>query len=247
VTPDGSAESLRHYHYRHGAVDLYFLTNESEHEVVDTDVSFRANGSPELWDPLTGSVLPARFVATPHATRVRVRIEPYGSVFLAFDPSDTGTVRGRDPGQGNTARAGSVMHMTGPWEVSRATAKEYPAFSPEPLIRGLGDWTAPGLLPRFSGTLRYRTSFTVPAAWHGRYLVLDLGEVYELARIRLDGQEVAIRICPPYRCPLGPVEAGPHTLEIEVTNTLAAQVPDPFSRVVAGEPSGLLGPVRILG
>jgi hypothetical protein len=244
VSPEEPATGLRHYHYRYAGIDLYFLTNESVHETVDAWIRFRAAGHPELWDPLAGSVAPAPFDSTGEATRVHIRLEPYESAFLAFDASSP-SGRGIAISPQATAQAGDRRSIDGPWEVSRSTAEEYPAFTAEPSVQQLGDWTAHDGLQHFAGTLRYQTAISIPEAWHNRELTLDLGEAYELVRVRLDGLVRGLRICPPYRCTLGAVAPGTHALEIEVTNTLAAQVPDPFSRVVAAEPSGLLGPIAL--
>jgi hypothetical protein len=243
VSPDAPASGFRHYHYRRADTDLYFLTNEGVDEIIDTWIRFRSSGSPELWDPLTGSALPARFDSTGGATSVHVRLEPYESIFLGFGPN---AISGSAAECAGPAQELVCLSLSGPWEVSRATAEQYPSFTPEPCVQGLGDWTVHDELRRYAGTLRYRTVVVVPEEWRSRQLTLDLGEAYELVRLLLDGQERGIRICPPYRIKLGTVPPGRHTLDIEVTNTLAVQVPDLFSRVVAGEPSGLLGPVRLL-
>ena len=42
------------------------------------------------------------------------------------------------------------------------------------------------------------------------------------------------------------LRAGANTLVVEVTNTLVKQQRDFFSRFAQQEPSGLLGPVRLL-
>ena len=107
----------------------------------------------------------------------------------------------------------------------------------------------PGLLPAFSGTVRYELEFTLSAPFGTGPAVLDLGEVYELAEVWFDGQPCGVRIAPPYRFELpGPVAAGAHTLRIDATNTLAKQCSHPINdRFRAQDPAGLLGPVRLLG
>jgi len=78
-------------------------------------------------------------------------------------------------------------------------------------------------------------------------MLLDLGEVYEIASVRLNGRDAGVRISPPYYLNItGMGQEGSNILEIEVTNTLAKKIHDVFSRAMVQEPSGLLGPVRIL-
>ncbi len=118
---------------------------------------------------------------------------------------------------------------------------------------GLGDWAQYGLAS-YSGGLRYRTSFTLPADLaadrSGRLLVLDLGGVRGTAEVWVNGQPLGARIWSPYRFVLTPaVQAGENQVEVLVCNTLAPYLhaTSPTHYVFDGqEVSGLLGPVRVL-
>ena len=80
-----------------------------------------------------------------------------------------------------------------------------------------------------------------------RNVLLDLGEAYETAEVWMNGQAVGICICPPYRYEVGEyLHSGKNTLTAEVTNTLVKDQRDFLSRFAQQEPSGLLGPVRLL-
>ena len=141
------------------------------------------------------------------------------------------------------AERGEAVELAPTWAVATATASE-PAFSEWGELDGLRPLSDPDLLPRFSGTARYTASFDSrdDAAEH----VLDLGQVFELASVRLNGVDLGSRIAPPYvfDVPAG-VLAGSNTMEVEVTNTLAKAQPDFFSAFAQQDPSGLLGPVTI--
>lgn len=65
--------------------DLYFVSNQTE-EPLDIAPAFRVTGrQPELWDAVTGTTCePALFETLPHATRVPLRLDPAGSVFVVF-------------------------------------------------------------------------------------------------------------------------------------------------------------------
>ncbi|HKT57039.1 MAG TPA: hypothetical protein VJR25_09730, partial [Microbacterium sp.] len=141
-----------------------------------------------------------------------------------------------------TAGAGAPIAPT--WTVETATAEEHPAFTPWRTLDELVPLDAPGLLPRFSGTVRYTASFDADAAAGSS--VLDLGAVHEIAQVAVNGVDLGTRIAPPYRfeIPAGVLAAG-NTLQVEVTNTLVKAQPDFFSAFVQQEPTGLLGPVVI--
>mgnify|MGYP000220009088 CR=1 FL=1 len=57
--------------------------------------------------------------------------------------------------------------------------------------------------------------------------MLDLGDVRESARVRINGQAVATLIAVPYRCLVGKyLRPGVNTLEVEVTNLPANRIAD---------------------
>ncbi len=99
--------------------------------------------------------------------------------------------------------------------------------------------------PGKAGTFRYRASFVLGEA--ATRTVIDLGEVFETATVTLDGKSLGTRICPPYRFEAAALLAGEHALTIDIINTLDHAVPDMFGMTEPSDPSGLLGPVRVLG
>ncbi|MEA1996683.1 MAG: glycosyl hydrolase, partial [Gemmatimonadota bacterium] len=124
----------------------------------------------------------------------------------------------------------------------------------------------------FAGTAKYSISFRKPGnrGTAGRWL-LDLGRVHESARVWLNGQYLSALWCHPYRISL-PEEVfrtGENKLEVEVTNLAANRIAGLDRRKVEWrkfhdinfvniryepfdasswelEPSGLLGPVRLV-
>lgn len=135
----------------------------------------------------------------------------------------------------------------------------------------LGSWTGLSFegARTVMGTACYATTFTLTGDAADDY-VLDLGDVRESARVRVNGQEVATLWAVPFRCSIGKyLHPGENTVEVEVTNLPANRIADMDRRGVewrifkdinmaalgykkgdyAGwQPveSGLLGPVRIL-
>ena len=73
----------------------------------------------------------------------------------------------------------------------------------------------------FSGTATYSKKLMLPKDLFGkgRSLYLDLGEVKNLAQVRLNGKDLGIAWKPPYRVEItGAAKAGDNQLEIELTN-----------------------------
>lgn len=116
----------------------------------------------------------------------------------------------------------------------------------------------------FSGTATYERTLVLPADWKGeqRRFWLELGEVKNLAAIRVNGRAVATLWKPPFRADLTEaLRAGENRLEIAVTNLWpnrligdqrlsAAQrrtwsTYQPYQADSPLLPSGLLGPVTL--
>jgi hypothetical protein len=181
-------------------------------------------------------------------------------------------------GRSSPVRATGVpvpIAITGPWNVTfplKGTARQ--------LDLEAGSWTSHGDedVKYFSGTATYRKNFTLPAARivAGQRLLLDLGDVQNLARVRLNGKDLGVLWKAPYVVDVtADVVAGTNRIELEVTNTwfnrLAGDTGKPQDQRVtwagaAGRgffgggggataagtppplplPAGLIGPVRIV-
>ena len=87
----------------------------------------------------------------------------------------------------------------------------------------------------FTGTGIYKREFTAAAALpQGKRAYLDLGNVHEVARVRLNGVELEVRSWPPYVWDVTPsMKSGANTLEVEVR---AAPASEP--RAFGGGPGG---------
>lgn len=126
--------------------------------------------------------------------------------------------------------------LEGPWTVKLEREGESEQTRP------LGSWTT--IDPRFSGSATYRTSVDVTAAdLAGRRMLLDLGEVRDIAQVTVNGVVLPRAMWRPYVIDATEaLRAGANTIEVRVTNTLlnqrgkANQVPPT---------SGLLGPVSL--
>lgn len=103
-------------------------------------------------------------------------------------------------------------------------------------LDSLPSWDLLGY-PTFSGSASYSNTFSLDRA--GEY-GLDLGRVESSATVFLDSRRIATLAWPPYRCVLGWLGSGTHSLEVEVAN------PSANRNHAANLPSGLLGPVRLL-
>jgi hypothetical protein len=194
--------------------EIYFVHNKQARR-EEVEAEFRVKGKqPELWDAATGARRDVRaFEATEAGTRFSLRLEPEGSVFVVFR-------RAAKAGGGARPQAAKAesMAVDGPWSVRFV---EGPA-APEPAtMTSLRPWTA-SADPRekyFSGIAEYETEVTVPAAWVGRELVLDLGEVWAVAEVRLNGKEAGVAWKRPFAVDVtDALRAGKNRLQVRVAN-----------------------------
>lgn len=112
------------------------------------------------------------------------------------------------------------VDVSGPWQI------EFPPGrgAPENIkLDALASWTdnADPCVRYFSGTATYKKELEIPEVLfgEGRELLLDLGEVKNIAQVRLNGKDLGILWKPPFALPLtGVGKPGRNQLEIEITN-----------------------------
>ena len=246
-------------HRRSTDVDIYFVANRAD-RVEDVEISFRVEGkAAELWHPDTGEIEPAEYRIANGRTTVPLRLDPWGSVFVVF----------RHP----AARASRTLPhpvrtvlttIEGPWDVSFPPNWGAP---PSIHLEGLTSWTkhSDEGVKYFSGTATYTKEIEARQEWFrpGAKLVLDLGEVKEIAELSVNGKPLGILWKPLFQADVtAALKPGRNHLEIKITNLwLNRLVGDrqpsaekkytfiTFQHYTKDTPlleSGLLGPVRLL-
>ncbi len=252
---------------RHPAGRLYFIANGHNAFRQGTIRLQTAAGSIQLYDPLHGrrGTVPFRKVGT-EAVELYLQLPPGGSVFVqTFDDPQPGT-----PWQYFLA-AGDVVPVEGDWQI---TFREGEPALPAPIrTQKLMSWTELGdsAARWFSGTARYACRFSLagPQMPDGPF-DLDLGDVREVAEVRLNGQDLGKAWALPFRVPVPPgVLRRENLLEVDVRNLSANRIArldrdgvpwrkfyeinfvnikyEPFNAANwAPVPSGLLGPVRLI-
>ncbi|MCL4401898.1 MAG: hypothetical protein M1436_04420, partial [Acidobacteria bacterium] len=237
---------------RVGAIDTFFFRNpDAEPREIQAEVA--AAGSPEQWDAWTGGIQPfTAFTRQGKKVKLSLHLEPYGSALLAFDAA----VRHKPaaaPSQ--AASAASVIEIGGSgWKFHGAGLA---GDTGNLEIPKLLDWRSINALKSFSGRGLYETSFEATPEMLGgnRRLWLDLGDVKDVAEVKINGKPGPTLILRPYRADVtGLVQRGRNTLEITVINTLYNAIDARGGKInqfpgMAGlssaqpMPSGLMGPV----
>ncbi len=190
--------------------EIYFLTNRLERAETIT-ASFRVRGlKAELWDPMTGKVTGTVIREEGGVSRIALSLPSYGSVFVVFGHS-AAPVAGDET---VTAR----QALDGPWTVSFQPGRGAPD-RPVPLTPGSWSNNSDSRIRYFSGTATYSKSFERPKKMAGRRLVLDLGDVREVADVWLNGKWLGSRWTAPFRLDAtAAIRPGRNTLTIKIAN-----------------------------
>jgi len=223
-----------------GPLDVYFLRNSSA-DAHRVGVNFPALSSPEIWDPWTGGISPAlEFEAQADGLRMEFDLGPYGSRLIVFDPARKHAAQAPKP-----RPQGEPVNIGGKWLLEAAGRQLE--------LSDLVDWSQHPQLRSFSGKARYTIRFFLPKV---SPMELDLGEVKDVAEIRLNEKSGPTLLLRPYRAEVtGLLQPGENVLEVTVTNALTnrllaagADLTGLFGigKKLAPQPSGLIGPVRLL-
>lgn len=196
-----------------GVVEIYFVAAR-DGESGDAECVFRAKGaSASLWDPETGAVSALSVAdAADGRKKAQVTLPVDGAAFVVF--SDAPYAESAIPAETRSR----VLELTAPWTVS---------FDPEVggpgvvTFEKLTRWDAsdvPGI-KHYGGTAVYSTEFELSADQASQDLVLTLGELHDIADVRLNGVSLGVVWSDPWEIRLADAaKPGKNTLEIDVTN-----------------------------
>ena len=249
---------------RISGLDAFFLRNPGDAE-KQLLVDFTAVGAPEIWDPWTGTTRAfTHFERKGKILRARLDLDAYGSKLLVFDPA------AKDPAASLVAPSASETSTSTPLATQIAIGQNGwkfhgvgigPGSTPETIdlkLPELADWSMSKQLENFFGRGEYTTTFTVPSNFleKQRHIVLDLGEVKDVAEISINGKTGPVLLMRPYKADVARfVHPGENTLQVTVVNTLynalsaggrsAVYHPETTNTANGRMPSGLIGPVRL--
>ncbi len=245
-------------HRRMTDAELWFVANRRD-RAERIEARFRITGKvPELWHADSGRVTPLSYLIDGGQTVVPLDLGAEDSAFVVFRRATS------SPGMTAAPLAAvPVTTITGPWRVAFQPGRGAPASISLPTLVPLNTQSAPGVR-YFSGIATYSNSFTLPRGRRaGTPLMLDLGQVGDLAEVRINGRAVGALWHAPYRIDIGAaVQPGRNAIEVRVANVwvnrligdaqpLAAKITwtsMPSYRADAPlRPAGLIGPVTLGG
>ena len=207
--------NINYIHRKTDNMDIYFLANSQKKSVTITG-SFRIKDKkPQMWNAdsgVTENISPYTFAE--NQINVPLEFDPLESMFIIFKDES------REIAVKNNTKTNSIQQakIDGPWQVEFYSTFDTLQMSFDQLV----DWSKhPNQdIKYFSGSAIYHNSFQLSSE-EKQKVVMDLGEVNNLATVIINDKEVAHLWKPPYQVEItDAVKAGTNDLQIIVTNTM---------------------------
>lgn len=251
VLPSGMAWVHRHT----PDSEIYWLSRPGK-EGAQVVASFRIKGKkPLIWHPETGLMEEVTYRQEKGRTIVNLEMGPDDAVFVVF--------HGKGPKMQTIAKkpVTEEYEFNAPWTVRFQDGRGAPESAVFQSLSSLSESENP-LIRYFSGTADYTTRFKWAGTNAGKQ-ILDLGEVYDMARVFVNGRDCGLVWKAPYRMDISRMlQPGQNEIRVEVTNVWTNRIigdlrPDGGKRVTWTSmqfytaesplrPSGLVGPVKLI-
>jgi len=209
---------IRYTHRTSADYDIYFIANTTGEEQKATATFRSTNGTPELWDPITGETrkLP-QFTVKGSQTTIPLQFVAYQSYFIVFNKNSTLKLAST---QANFPKFKELNTLKGPWQV---------AFDPKwggpksVIFDKLTDWSQNSNdgIKYYSGFATYTKDFDAPAniSKTKGHIYIDFGDIKDLAKVKLNGKDLGIIWTAPYRVDVShALQPGQNHLEVQVVN-----------------------------
>lgn len=256
IKPDVTGGDALWVHRQAKGADWYFVS-APRGKGFNGELSFRTNGSAELWDPVTGEYSRIESRRNGDRTVIKLDLIKSNSCFIVFRKNGITAT--------NTAIVKNTetpsLQITSPWILNFPSGWGTPESIKLSALKPWKDLDLSAEGKAFSGTATYTTTFNIDKTTTGTEYILDLGRVDMAASVSVNGTQVGNLLAPPYRISLKDlVKQGQNTLSVQVTSTWfnrlvfdAGQAADKRKTWTISGPdknsvlraSGLMGPVVI--
>ncbi|MCL4692809.1 MAG: glycoside hydrolase family 2 [Candidatus Hydrogenedentes bacterium] len=198
----------------------YFIVNHTA-EAFDGWLPLATSfESAVVFDPMTGATGALRVAEGEGGKSIYLQLEPGVSTVVRTYDAATDTAP-----WSYLQTAGDAIPVEGPWTLEFIDGG--PALPPPATLDALASWTETpgGAATEFAGAGRYTVRVDVPSPTSADEWILDLGDVRESARVRVNGKDAGTLVSLPFRVQIGKyLQPGENTIEIEVTNLTANRI-----------------------
>ncbi|GBU07331.1 hypothetical protein AwDysgo_06620 [Bacteroidales bacterium] len=266
IVPDckfADEDPMLYTHRNYKGKDIYFVTNQSEHQ-VNINPEFRVKGMlPELWNPVSGTTRPLpAYVQNGETTTIPIQLDALESAFIIFRKEGTPNT---DQAEKNYPESKILIPIDATWEVQFDSDKVKRGPDAPVTFTSLSDWSLheDERIRYYSGTAVYKTKFSVDKKQLNQQLFLDLGKVSVMAKVNINGKYAGGVWTSPCRLDVSKLLVeGYNVLEVELVNTWVnrligdQKLPEnerptwlfvnTWNADSQLQPSGLMGPVAII-
>jgi hypothetical protein len=206
VKLDAEFPRLTYAHRTWSDGDMYLFFNESNKE-ESRMATIAGRGQAQVWDLGTGEIHPmAAATAEGDSVRFPLVLGPYETKVIVVGPLPSGAAA-PEP---SLASGNTLAELGGDWTLD---------LNGKQVTTPLKSWEDLGTLS-FVGPATYRKQFNSPAAPAGKRVFLEIADVHEYARVKLNGKELEAHAWQPYRWDItSALKTGSNDLEIQVYAT----------------------------
>jgi hypothetical protein len=218
-----SPDDIRIAHRHSPDADIYFVANLSD-KPQQADLSFRIKGKqPELWQAEDGCISNAPVWDEKNGrTSMSLGLKGNQSVFVVFRKMAQ-VLLASVKQKRLTSKTIDTAEIKGPWKVTFAPKLEQSFDLDFPELIDFSKHTNKSV-NYFAGTATYRKQIKLNAKALGRNkrIVLDLGEINDIAEVRVNGKSAGVIWYPPYSADITSLlQKDENSLEILVTTNWA--------------------------
>ena len=206
VKLDAAFPRLTYTHRSWRDAEMYYFFNESN-QAESRTATIAGRGQAQAWDLATGEIHPlSGAIAEGDSVRFPLSLGPYEAKVIVVGPLPGGA----GAPELSSVSGDTLAELGGDWTVD---------LNGKQVTTPLKSWEDLGA-PSFAGPATYRKQFTASAAPAGKRLFLEIADVHDYARVKLNGKELEAHAWQPYRWEVtNAVKAGPNDLEVEVRAT----------------------------
>lgn len=248
LVPDVEFEQAHHFltqtYHKLGDREMFFFVNSSRDQALSVRARFHTGSrTPWVWDLETGSRRVHPWLDTPE--ELQLELGPAESRVIVFEKAPA-----TKPEPTALPTELGAKQLSGVWQLDLEHVDGSHSSRSLKTLQDLGELDG---LSGFAGQANYELEITIPT--DAKFRFLDLGKVYEISEVTLDGKSLGVRWYGQhlYTLPTD-LSSGKHQLRIAVTTVLGnyckSLTDNPTAQDWASRhgnrPMGLLGPVRLL-
>lgn len=201
--------------------DIFFVNNLSGEKFCQRITFKAASDTPQLWDADKGTIRSiSSFETDGTSTTVEVSLNPDESIFVVFpDRCDYNKTVLPD----YKVVTETATEITGDWDVTFEPKLAERFTRTYQVLKDFSEDEDPNV-KYFAGTATYRKEVEIEdsAIKDGHRIILDLGEMNDIAEISVNGKSAGVAWYPPYVIDITDVaKAGKNTIAIAVSNNWA--------------------------